>query len=586
METSFLKILMRLFSRRDKKVILVLLATSIIVSIVETIGVSAIMVFVSVATNFGMITKSRHFGALYKFLGCTKHADFIMILGIGLLFFYAFRMMLNAVHAYYMSKFAYMRQQYFATRMFKKFLLFRYRDFVDTNPGTIHQIILAFTGNVTQIIAAMLTIFAEFFTVFCIYAMLFWVNWKMTLVLTALLAVKVYIIAKLFSGKIRAAGKQTQKYSLLLGRTWNESYGNYKFLKLLADERQVYNKFEHASTELAKAGTVNAVWQLLPRYVLETIGFSILISVILYVIYMYQDASFVIPIVSMYAVAFYRFLPSVNKIMMAYNQIQFNKHGPRPIYDFLQHNFEELGMGQVHFNKSITVNNISFEYSTKSKVLKNASLVIPKGQRIGFVGESGAGKSTLADILMGLLTPLTGEIYIDGVKLCQDNVRSWRRHIGYIPQSIYLFDGTVADNVTCGRMFDEQRVITALKKARIFDFLQTKEGIHTLVGEGGMKLSGGQKQRVAIARALYSNPEVLVLDEATSALDNQTEEGIMNEVYTVSSDKTLLVIAHRLSTIERCDKVYKVEDEEIKDVTAVYSKVASSPRNQDSLRYQ
>jgi len=209
----------------------------------------------------------------------------------------------------------------------------------------------------------------------------------------------------------------------------------------------------------------------------------------------------------------------------------------------------------------IEVKNLAFGYQQHKMVLNGASLVINKGERVGFVGESGSGKSTLVDLIAGLYKPVNGYIQVDSTMLTDDNLRSWRGKIGYIPQSIYLFDGTVADNIVFGREYDEVKIIKALQKANIYDFLlKHQDGIHTKVGESGIKFSGGQKQRIAIARALYSDPEILILDEATSSLDNQTEERIMDEIYSVNKDKTLLIIAHRLTTVERCDKVYKIEN--------------------------
>jgi ATP-binding cassette subfamily B protein/ATP-binding cassette subfamily C protein len=155
---------------------------------------------------------------------------------------------------------------------------------------------------------------------------------------------------------------------------------------------------------------------------------------------------------------------------------------------------------------------------------------------------------------------MKGKLYIDNTAIDSSNIRSWRGKIGYIPQSIYLFDGTVAENVTFGSMHNDEKVTQVLKKANIWNFLEGKEGITTRVGEGGIQLSGGQQQRIGIARALYNDPEVLVLDEATSSLDNETEEKIMDEIYGVSGDKTLIIIAHRLSTVEKCDRRIRIED--------------------------
>ncbi|HCC37667.1 MAG TPA: hypothetical protein DEQ14_08660, partial [Treponema sp.] len=214
----------------------------------------------------------------------------------------------------------------------------------------------------------------------------------------------------------------------------------------------------------------------------------------------------------------------------------------------------------LDFNSRIRLENISFGYTGGNNVLNSISFEIQKGEKIAITGESGGGKSTLADLIIGIHKPTSGALYIDNTLITSENIRSWRNKIGYIPQSIYLFDGTVAENITIGSTYDEEKIKSVLQMANIWDFLETKEGINTKVGEGGIQLSGGQQQRIGIARALYDNPEVLVLDEATSALDTETESKIMDEIYTVSRNKTLIVIAHRLSTVERCDRKIRIEN--------------------------
>jgi len=220
---------------------------------------------------------------------------------------------------------------------------------------------------------------------------------------------------------------------------------------------------------------------------------------------------------------------------------------------------EKIGDDNISFKNKIVIKNIEFEYEEEKTILNNISLTIKKGSKIAFVGESGSGKSTLVDIVIGLYKPKKGELSVDGTLIDDSNIKSWRSKIGYIPQSVYLFDGTVAENIVFGFPYNKSKIDECLKKAKIYDFLQTKEGENTLVGEGGIMLSGGQKQRIAIARALYSEAEILVLDEATSALDDNTEKEIMDEVYNISKDKTLIIIAHRLSTIDRCEQIYHLD---------------------------
>ena len=242
------------------------------------------------------------------------------------------------------------------------------------------------------------------------------------------------------------------------------------------------------------------------------------------------------------------------------NQITFSQHALQGVFDFLQLTTESLGNQKLSFTRTIMLKNLSFGYVANKNILSDVTLTINKGQRIAFVGASGSGKSTLVDLIMGLYQPNAGSLYIDDKLLDDEHKISWRTKIGYIPQSIYLFDGTVAQNIVFGREYDEQKIIDALKKAQMYDFLLTQQGLETRVGEGGIRLSGGQKQRIAIARALYTDPELLVLDEATSALDHETEINIMESIYEISKKVTLIIIAHRTSTIARCDKIYKIEN--------------------------
>jgi len=243
-----------------------------------------------------------------------------------------------------------------------------------------------------------------------------------------------------------------------------------------------------------------------------------------------------------------------------YNQILLYLESLNIIHNELIYESEDLGDENIEFNKKIEVKNLNFHYIENKPILKDINLEIKKGQKIGIIGESGSVKSILIDIIIGLYRPENGKILIDNTELNENNIKSWRQKIGYIPQSIYLIDGNVAENVAFLEKIDEKRVKEVLKQAEILEFLETHhEGIWTKVGGNGVKLSGGQKQRIAIARALYHNPEILVLDEAISALDNETEKNIMENIYKIGKDKTMIIIAHRISTLDKCDRIVRLE---------------------------
>ena len=195
--------------------------------------------------------------------------------------------------------------------------------------------------------------------------------------------------------------------------------------------------------------------------------------------------------------------------------------------------------------------------------MQDVSLVVRRGEAVGFVGPSGAGKSTLVDVILGLFAPTSGTVLVDGLDI-QDNLRNWQNQIGYVPQTIYLTDDTLRRNVAFGlgdENIDEQAVVDAIRLAQLEEFVASlPEKLSTVVGERGVRLSGGQRQRIGIARALYHNPSVLVLDEATSSLDTPTEHGVMQAVQALQGSKTVIIVAHRLSTVEYCDRLYRIED--------------------------
>ena len=218
----------------------------------------------------------------------------------------------------------------------------------------------------------------------------------------------------------------------------------------------------------------------------------------------------------------------------------------------------------IEFQNEIRVTNVSFAYAgANSPALNNLSFSVGKGESIGLIGPSGSGKSTAIDVILGLLTPASGSVSVDGVDI-QEELRRWQNQIGYVPQAIYLSDESLLRNVAFGiaaELIDPEAVDRAIRAAQLEEFVAgLPNGLETVVGERGVRLSGGQRQRIGIARALYHDPAVLVLDEATSALDSATERGVMEAVEALHGSKTILIVAHRLSTVENCDRILRLHE--------------------------
>jgi len=311
-------------------------------------------------------------------------------------------------------------------------------------------------------------------------------------------------------------------------------------------------------------------------------------------IYLYLSAGnfrSIAPTLSLYAVAGYRLLPALQKAFAAIGS--FRHHSPLTdkLYESIKDakvadTFEGSAATSMPLTQNLKLNNVSFKYETAERqAITNINLNIEKGETVAFVGSTGSGKTTLVDLMVGLLTPTGGSIQVDGIPLDQNNMVNWRTALAYVPQDVFLFDDSVLNNILMGanagaKTVEESivEVYKALDLADIGEFTRSlPQGIHTKIGEKGVRLSGGQRQRLGLARALFSRPSVLVLDEATSALDNVTERGIIDALRNLPRDITTIIIAHRLTTVQHADRIYFLSDGKIIDQGSFDSLVGSNP---------
>jgi HlyD family secretion protein len=302
-----------------------------------------------------------------------------------------------------------------------------------------------------------------------------------------------------------------------------------------------------------------------------------MILLILYLIASHNgNLGMILPIISVYAIGIIKLLPAFQQIYSSMAIIKANipafesiKHD---LYDSLQKEIKSQKFERNCFTPkhSISLENITFTYPNKEEpALNKLDVFIPSNSVIGIVGPSGSGKSTLIDVLLCLIEPDNGHLKIDGEIINHQNRRSWQNVIGFVAQTIFLSEGTIAENVAFGipkNQIDLNQVQKVLKLAHLSDLISTlDQGIHTKVGERGVQLSGGQRQRIGIARALYNNAEVLVFDEATSSLDGITEKMIMEAIHDFSGKKSIILIAHRLKTVKKCDKIFFIDKGRVAD---------------------
>jgi ABC-type multidrug transport system fused ATPase/permease subunit len=561
----FFSKLFSILTHHDKKFLAILVVISIAISLIEMVGVAAILPFITIASNFSTIHTNHYFEFIYHFFNFHNDIDFIITIGIVLLVFYFLRSLLNLGYFYLLAKFSKGRYHLIAYRLFENYLGMSYRSFTDKNSADLSKAIINEAQNMTILISGLLLMLSEVFVVLFIYSIMLAINWKITLLISIILIVNALFLAITVSRAIKKAGVSREEHQKKFYEIIQSSLGNFKLMKLSSSTEPILARFADASSGYASANIRNETLFHVPRLFLEALGFGIVIFMVIYLISKYQsDISGIMALISMFVLGLYRLMPSANRILSGYNQIIFYKSSLDIIHNNLMYDPENFGDDSIPFNRSIELDHVYFEYDPFKPILDDITLTIHQGEKVAFIGESGSGKSTLIDLIIGLYRPKTGTIAVDGVILDESNIKAWRSKIGYIPQNIYLFDGSVAQNIAFDKHIDEQKIKLVLQQANILEFLESQhEGIETNVGNDGIKLSGGQRQRIAIARALYDDPEILVLDEATSALDTDTEAKIMEEIYRLCKDKTLLIIAHRLSTTYGCEKIYKMENNTI-----------------------
>lgn len=558
--TLMLMKMIDLLEKKGRRKLFFLVLFSILISIIEMVGISIIMPFISIASDFSLINSNETYKKIYDFFNFETPVSFVVAFGVVLILFYIFRSIINLLYYYLMSRYTDGRYRVFAYRLFRKYLSMPYESFINQNSTVLTKTIINEAENLTQLLSHLLLLLSEIFVVLLIYTVLLYVNWNITLILSIVLILKGVIFILVIGRLIRSQGEKREFYQQNFYKIITSTFGNFKLIKLMGKDLEILKKVDEVSSGFAHANVVNRTIQQLPRLLLEAIGFGAVTFVITYLVWENKsDIHEQLGMISMFILGLYRLMPSFNRIISSYNRIEFYRKSLSIIHnDLFDLKQEHLGEYHIEFHRKIFLDNVSFRFDSHI-ILDQVYFEIKKGDKVGIIGESGSGKSTLLDLIMGLCLPKEGSIYVDDVLLDNKYLNSWRKKIGYIPQQIYLFDGTVSENIVFGREYDENELISVLKSVELWEFLSKKEGLYTRVGEGGIMLSGGQKQRIAIARAIYGNPEILILDEATAALDNETEYKIMNKVYSIIGGRTLIVVAHRVSTLSGCNKIYKVE---------------------------
>ncbi len=544
----------------------------------EVVGVASILPFMSMVLDPDQISSNQILSFLFNFFKFDNVETFLFYSGVAVLVLLAFSNFFSAFMYWAITYFSKMQGHIISMRLLKHYLSNNYLFFIERNSSDLGKNILSEIDRVVKgvVLQALQAISKAILTI-VVFTFLIYIN-PFIAIISVLSIGGAYFIFYIISRSYLSTIGEKQSIALFHRyRTVDEAMMGIKDIKLKSLERNFIGRFRQPSIDNARFSAQGLVIAILPRYLLETVAFGGIISIILILLSNDVLISEIIPVLSLYAVAGYRLLPAVQNIYSAQSMIKYN----RPALMIIINDLKEIETEEknelsnevdqmIKFDKKITVNDIFFKYpKSKKNVINGISLSILKNTSIGFAGSTGSGKTTLIDVILGLLDPKKGNIIVDETIINNQNLLSWQNKISYVPQTIFLIDESISSNIAFGikrEEIDHDKVAKAAQLANLDRFVEDlPEKYDTLVGENGVKLSGGQRQRIGIARALYNEPEVLVLDEATSALDGITENYVMEAIESLSNKLTLIIVAHRITTIENCDMIYFLEEGKIKD---------------------
>jgi len=545
-------------------------------AVFETFGIGLLIPFISQLNDPDFINKNAKILWLYQSLGMTSPREFLIWSCIALIGFFILKNTYMFLLYFIQHRFIYSRRAAMDVRMFKGYLERPYIVHLQRNSAEFLQNLHS-TVNVVygQVILQSLTLLTEGLIIAGIGILL--ISFEPYIALTAFAIFGILSLGfnyVFFRKRIEEYGKKHYYHSGQLYKIFNQSFGAIKEIKVMGRELFFTDIVRGHAVSQGKVDSMFSLINISPRIFIETV--TVLLILVIVVVIQLRSGNFanVLPVLALFAIAAFRLMPSFARVNSAAANIRSGKTYVDELYKDLTYDEkndieegERTSIASMHSGKDgnyIEVSNMSYKYpGARDFSFDDISLTIPKNSSVALVGESGAGKTTLADIILGLLKPTGGAVFVDGKNIFSD-LRGWQRKIGYIPQTINLLDDSIRRNIAFGipdSEIDDIKVWKALEAAQLRSFAeQLPEGLDTFIGEQGARLSGGQRQRIGIARALYCEPEVLILDEATSSLDNETESEVMKAIADIKGKKTIIIIAHRLSTIQSCDTIFEIQN--------------------------
>lgn len=563
-----------IFTPHELRYCAFLVVVMLLGAVLEAVGIGAILPLISLMGQPDFLTRHADIAAYAERVGITTHTGLIMGLAGLLIVLYILKNLYLAWQLRLQIDFSLSNQIHFSKELMANYLAKPYLFHLNHNTAVLLRNVNS-SGVVifSNILIPAFQLLTEIVTALTIWLVLIAADPFTAIIVAGVMGGMIYVLLRSFRRSMEKTGQIQNAFAARYIRSVNQGLGAIKETKIMRKEEYFLREFEENYEQYGAANRRYLFLSQLPRMIIETLVVCALLLLIIGKLAVGYAPSEIVPLLGVLALAAFRLMPSANRIVNLSNGIKFQL----PLFDELYRELIAIKSRKYHhrklkiadvppplsFTKEIRVEHLGFSYPAGEEVLTDVNFSVPKGSFVGIVGASGAGKTTFVDILLGLFLPTHGKITVDGVDIRRE-LRAWQANIAYVPQSIYLIDATIRENVALGEApdeIDDARVHKALAMAELDAFVNAQpKGIETMVGERGVKLSGGQRQRIGIARALYQRPAVLVLDEATSALDNETERGITDTILKLKGRITILSIAHRISTLTECDFKVRFEN--------------------------
>lgn len=564
-----------------------------IAAIFETLGVASILPYMSLLMMPESELSQRVFDYAARITGETVRDQLVVYVGCAVLVGVVFGTLLSGLSTWFALRFSMIRIHAMSQRILVSYLGRDYEFFIQRNSSSLIKNLLSEVGNVVGgVMTPLIQMTTKIIVVFLLAVLLFFVNFKVAVISIGIFLI-IYVSIYVFTRRtLSRMGVESVAANDARYQTLSELFGGIREVKLWNKEIHYFSLFSRASARFADMNSRSQLIALVPRYVLEILAFGGMVIVSIVLASTGKNFSSFIPLLSLYAAAGYKLLPSLQQIFVNLSAIRFSTASLDALVEESKTwLLTDTGLKQtalksleLHLNREIRFEDVTYCYpGSDEAAVGPLNLSVPVFCTTGIIGASGAGKSTVLDLMLGLLQPSSGRIFVDDQVLDVQSRPNWAMMVGYVPQSIYLTDGTVAENIAFGTSPDDIDMVAAAAAARaaqVYDVIDAlPEKFQTRLGERGLRLSGGQRQRLAIARALYRNPEILIFDEATSALDSETEEAVMEAVRSLAHQKTIVIVTHRHSTLRDCERLYSLEGGKLVNAGSVPGLSAAAERS-------